>query len=250
MATIMQDQPLYLQVENEIRQRIATGEYAVNSQIPSEEELCDAFGVSRITVRRSVQDLVELGLLRKCRGRGTFVAVPKNVVEPARGDGGFSTFVVDTNRSLPRRILGKQILPADERMASRLGMSVGDEVLNVRRLMTEGDAPMAIDSLYVSARRFPNLLRELSGDASFYHILREQYHVSLGDSELVMDVSTARPDEARLLGCIVGSPLFILQKDKRDADGAPLHYSKTIIRGDRVTYHFSVSRDGVIKARS
>lgn len=250
MTAIVQDQPLYLQVENEIRQRIASGEYAVNAQIPSEEELCDAFGVSRITVRRSVQDLVELGLLRKCRGRGTFVAVPKNVVEPTVGDGGFSTFVVDTAHSLPRRILGKQIISADEALAKRLGVNPGDEVLNVRRLMTEADAPMAIDSLFVSVARFPHLMRELTGDSSFYAILRDSYHVELGDSDLVMDVSTARPDEARLLGCIVGAPLFILQKDKRDANGVPVHYSKTIVRGDRVTYHFSVSRDGVVRAKA
>lgn len=245
----MQHLPLYLQVENEIRRRITTGEYPVNTQIPPEEELCEAFGVSRITVRRSVQDLVEVGLLRKCRGRGTFVAMPKNVIDPTTGDGGFSTFVADTAHSLPRRILGKQVVKADERLAASLGIETGGNALNVRRLMLEGDVPMAIDSLFVAAERFPRLGDELVGDASFYGILRDVYHVELGNSDLLMDVSTARPDEARLLGCIVGAPLFILRKHKYDVDGKPVHYSKTVVRGDRVTYHFTVTRDGAVNVR-
>lgn len=250
MFPSVQDQPLYLKVENELRHKIATNEYPVNTKIPSEEELCEAYGVSRITVRRAIQDLVEVGLLRKRRGLGTFVEVPKNVVSPGERSGGFSAYMLDTGHHSPRKILGKQALIATAQLAERLHISEGDPVLNVRRLMLEDDVPVAIDSLYVAEERFPELLDKLVGDASFYSILERDYGVVLGGSDMLLDVSTARSDEAHILGCITGAPLFILRKVKLDAGGDPVHYSKTVIRGDRVTYHFKVGRDGSMSAHS
>lgn len=243
------DQPLYLRIENEIRQKIATGEYPVNTRIPSEEELCEAYDVSRITVRRAIQDLSESGLLKKQRGLGTFVAVPKHLVEPGARSSGFSAYLVDTGHHTPRRILGKQALVATEELAKRLAIEQGDAVLNVRRLMFEDDAPMAIDSVYVARARFPHLLDELTGDVSFYGLLRSRYGVELDGSDLTLDVSTARAEEAHLLGCLTGAPLFIMRKVKYDTAGVPVHYSKTVIRGDRVTYRFQVGHDGAINAR-
>lgn len=250
MAHAAQDKPLYLQVENELRAKIASGEYAVGAQIPSEEELCESYGVSRITVRRSIQDLVEVGLLRKQRGLGTFVAVPKYLIEPAGKPSGFSAFLLDTGHRSPRRILSKQIVTASAELAGRLRIAEGDEVLNVRRLMFEDDAPMAIDSVYVSRARFPRLIDELVGDASFYGILEGSYGVTLGDSDLTLDVSTARTEETHLLGCLAGAPLFIMRKVRYDDGGEPVHYSKTVIRGDRVTYRFLVGRDGSMTAHA
>lgn len=57
---------LYLQLETELKQKMLVGEYAVGERIPTEPELCEEYGVSRITVRRAVQDLVDEGLLKKC----------------------------------------------------------------------------------------------------------------------------------------------------------------------------------------
>ena len=73
--------------------------------------------------------------------------------------------------------------------------------------------------------------------------------LEFGNESLTLDASTARGDEGQLLQCPTGSPLFILRKSMARADGRILHYSKSIIRADRVSYHFDVNRDGRIVNR-
>lgn len=105
---------------------------------------------------------------------------------------------------------------------------------------------MAIDNLFVSSAMFPDLPDFLLDDVSFYRLIDEHYRYEFGDESLTLDASTARGDEGQLLQYPTGSPLFILRKSMACADGRILHYSKSIIRADRVSYHFDVNRDGRI----
>ena len=105
---------LYLQLEVSLKQKIVTGEYAVGERIPTELEMCEEYGVSRITVRRAVQDLVEEGMLKKLRGRGTFVAVPKHVLGMQRAtERGWSAFEGESNPT-HKEVLEKVALSANE----------------------------------------------------------------------------------------------------------------------------------------
>lgn len=117
----------------------------------------------------------------------------------------------------------------------------------VRRLILEGDVPFAIDDLYVSSAKFPGLLERLDDKTPFYDLVQSTYKYSFGSEDVSLDASTTRNDEAKLLKCSVGAPLFILRKTIAQADGSPLHYSKSIIRADRISYHFQVDRDGKIE---
>lgn len=239
---------LYLQLESVLKQRMQGGDYAVGDRIPTEPELCEEFGVSRITVRRAIQDLVDEGLLKKIRGRGTFVAVPKYVVGIGTNyDRGFG----ELNRGgmhTRYEIIGAQTDEASVNVAERLGLEAGTRVTHVRRLVLEGDVPFAIDDLYVSAREFPGLSGRLAAGESFYALLESAYGVHLGAEDLLLDASTARRDEARLLRCAVGVPLFVLRKRVVDVNGFPIHYSKSVVRAERFSYRFSVACDGSSRA--
>lgn len=237
---------LYLQLETELKQAILDGKYGVGERIPTEQELCQSFGMSRITVRRAVQDLVEEGLLSKVQGRGTFVAVPKHVLGSTESLGrGFGGTDPD-DHGTHRLIIEKSAEHADKELAGILGISTGDDIFYIRRLIIEEDYPMAIDNLFVAAAMFPDLPDLLLDDISFYRLIDEHYQYEFGDESLTLDASTARGDEGQLLQCPTGSPLFILRKSMARADGKILHYSKSIIRADRVSYHFDVNRDGRI----
>ena len=238
---------LYMQLEASLKQKMISGEYAVGERIPTELELCEEYGVSRITVRRAVQDLVEDGMLKKLRGRGTFVAVPKHVLGMGRAtDRGWSAFEGEGNPT-HKEILEKEKISANEALAAKLEIPVGSAAYLIRRLIHEEEFPMAIDELFVSAEMFPGLLDLLVGSASFYTLAEQHYGFAFGLEDLTLAVSSARADEARLLKCPPSAPLFILRKIMQCSDGRPMHYSKTVLRGDRVTYHFRVDRDGKVR---
>ncbi len=237
---------LYAQVENSLRQKIISGELEVGDRLPTEQELCEQFGVSRITVRRAVQNLVEEGLIYRLRGRGTFVSAPKRVIRKGSPNYfGYHAFSDVGGRS-PRRVLSRESLVATSRLAKALEIPEGARASMVERLIYEESIPIAIDYVYVSSQLFPNFLEDLGEDMSLYDLLTSTYQRTLGNEELVLNVSTARESEARLLSCFVGSPLYILYKITRDSDGVPLHYSKSVMRGDRASFRFVISPDGRI----
>lgn len=180
------------------------------------------------------------------QGRGTFVAVPKHVLGSSdSSDRGFGR-LEPGDHGIHRVVLEKSTERADKDLAAILGIQQGGEVFFIRRLIIEEDYPMAIDNLFVSSAMFPDLPDFLLDDVSFYRLIDEHYRYEFGDESLTLDASTARGDEGQLLQYPTGSPLFILRKSMACADGRILHYSKSIIRADRVSYHFDVNRDGRI----
>lgn len=235
---------LYLQLGSDIRQKILSGEYPIGSKIPTEQELCDKYDVSRITVRRAIQDLVEDGLLEKVRGKGTFVAVPKHVVGSSPTDQRSFTSLVMGEGPVIRNVVEKRLSKADKHFADMLGCEVGAPLCYVRRVVLDNNYPFAIDELIAPEQLFPGLIGLMQDNVSFYDLVENHYGIAFGSEDLTIGVTTARDDEGQLLRCNIGAPLFILKKLMRCADGTPMHYSKSILRGDRVSYKFTVDRFG------
>ena len=225
----MSNQPdlLYAQIEHEIRQRIISGDLSVGEKIPTELELCEKHSVSRITVRRAIQNLVDEGILYRLRGRGTFVSAPKREIRKGtKSHFGYHAF--SENGPTPCRIIEKCLIEADEKLARKLCIDVREEVQLVKRLMFEDNLPIGIDEVYVPVSVIPDFLDTVHEDVHLYEL-----------------VAIAREDEAKLLSCINGAPLFLLNKTMRSKDGTLVHYSRSLLRGDRASFVFSI-QDGRI----
>ena len=242
----MSNQPdlLYAQIEHEIRQRIISGELSVGEKIPTELELCEKHSVSRITVRRAIQNLVDEGSLYRLRGRGTFVSAPKREIRKGtKSHFGYHAF--SENGPTPCRIIEKCLIEADEKLARKLCIDVREEVQLVKRLMFEDNLPIGIDEVYVPVSVIPDFLDTVHEDVHLYELLENHYAIQVGVEELKIDVAIAREDEAKLLSCINGAPLFLLNKTMRSKDGTLVHYSRSLLRGDRASFVFSI-QDGRI----
>lgn len=245
----MNDQPdlLYAQIENDLRQKIISGELAVGVKIPTEFELCKTHSVSRITVRRAIQNLVDEGILYRLRGRGTFVAAPKREIRKgSKSHFGYHAF--SDNGPSPCRIIEKRAFPADGKLARKLEIGEDTEIQLVRRIMFEDNLPIGIDEVYVPVSIIPDFLDTMREDVHLYELLENHYAVQVGVEELKIDVAIAREDEAKLLSCINGAPLFLLDKTMRAKDGTLVHYSRSLLRGDRASFVFSI-QDGRILER-
>ncbi len=223
--------PLYRQLMQRLRGDIASGIYPVHSRIPSEQELCAAYQVSRVTVRKALAELTREGLLRRMQGKGTFVCAPR-IHQSLKDVNSFHEACRMMGSAPGTRVISAQIIAADADVAASLSLS-GETAVEIVRLRLADDSPVMLET-----NRFPmtyEWLLEEKLDGSLYRLL-ENRGASAAKGIHEISLCYATPAQARLLGVETGTALLQLQQVIYDQNGAPLHTSHQVIRGDRFTF--------------
>ncbi len=228
--------PLYYQLIQEIRDQIGRGRWKPGDLFPSERELCKTYGVSRITVRYALAELVDEGLLQRSRGRGTFVAKPKIRKQLSR----LTSFTEDMRARGKRaaaRVLRLEMLPASLKVAAILQVEPGEMVLLVERLRLANDEPVGIESSHLSFQGCEAILQEdLSG--SLYQLLGERFGLLPARAYEEMEVGVCSPREADILGVHHGQPVMRIRRRTVAQSQQPFEYVESTYRADN--YVFSV----------
>jgi len=202
--------------------------------VPTERVLSAQFDTSRATVRQAVQDLVAEGRLARRQGSGTYVAEPK-LTWPLQL-AGFTEQALENGFTPSTELLAAQRIRADEVVAARLQLRVGDPVFRVERLRLADQRPMAVETSHLPARRFPRLVGHLRRAQSLYAVLKDVYSVVAVSAEESISTAPASPREAELLNTDTGAPMLVLGRHTVDADGEPIEWVTSWYRGDRVTF--------------
>lgn len=136
--------PLYAQVEAELSASIADGTLEPGTQLPPEDALTKRFGVSRTTIRQTVQNLARRGLVEIRRGKGTFVTEPK-ITQDLTELSGFVEDMEALGRLASARVLSQETVPAGKEVAQRLGLAPNARVVRIRRVRLADGAPLSFD---------------------------------------------------------------------------------------------------------
>ncbi|HBI56137.1 MAG TPA: hypothetical protein DDY38_04850 [Firmicutes bacterium] len=170
--------PLYLQLSENIRQKILTGVYRPGDKIPSEREMSTAYGITRVTVRKALMDLLQQGVLESVQGKGTFVRrLPQEVKKVNLGTGSSSRLSVDIRSGgmTPSRIvLSLRKVP----VAGEVCTCFHDDAFCVEltRLMLIDDTPYAIQVAHIPYGLFPDAQRYNFRDCSLYEYMESKGH--------------------------------------------------------------------------
>ena len=222
--------PLYEQVRRKILSEIGAGRLAEGSFLPPELDLCQAYGVSRITLRRAVGDLCAEGVLIRQQGRGTLVAPRK--MQQVISLSGFADVVAGQGHKAGHHIIERDDAPDAPQVAARLGAA---RLVRFVRLLEMDDQPMTLESLFWDADRFAQAIDPVAAGESFFASLRSAYAIEPAGAERVIDVGFARAPEARALGVSTTEPVYRIEKLVTDADGSPLALSRTVTPCQLVT---------------
>jgi GntR family transcriptional regulator len=229
--------PLYRQVEQALRAEIAE-RWQPGEAIPTEAELERRFGVSRITIRRAVHELVQAGLLSRRQGSGTFVARAKVTEEL-----GVLHSWPDEMRiqGLEPRTVDCEMLqivpPAWVVQALRLDADAREHVLRVQRLQYNGDEPLCLMIDHLRVRFVPSLPREDVMARGLYETLEKRHGLTLAWAEDTVTARTATVFETALLGITNGDPVLQVTRTVYLADDEPLDAAIVVSRADRYAYH-------------
>jgi GntR family transcriptional regulator len=207
---------------------------APGTPLPPERELCAQYGVSRTTVRQSLQELELEGYIIRHQGRGTFVA---------RRKVSLALQMVSFTEDMRRRGLrpSSQLLRAEEvepsgEVAGYLGLPPSGKALRLERLRLADEEPMALAVTYLPAQRVKRLAALLHDEASLYAILAQNYGIVPTEAQESFESVLASPENAELLGTQPGSALTLLTRRSWDGDGVPVEFARSYYRGDRYRF--------------
>src|SRR5215475_14413707 len=173
---------LYARVETVLAGEITDGDLKVGDQLPTEDSLVARFGVSRITVRRAIQNLVNRGLVEIRRGKGTFVAAPRITQELTELTG----FVEDMHalgRTPTARVVGKEVVSADAVVADNLGLTKGERVVRIRRVRLADGVPLSFDETYLPLQIGKKVLADNLKLEPIFSLLERKYGIPLVEAE-------------------------------------------------------------------
>jgi len=229
--------PLYYQLMQDLRTRIEHGEWKPGDVIPSERELCDTYGISRMTVRQALAELVNDGLLRREQGRGTFVARPKIRKRLSQ----LTSYTMDMRargKQASARVLRLEMVPARPKVADALQIEVAQPVALIERLRLTDGEPMAIECCHLSFDGCEAILEE-DLSHSLYELLIERCGVIPTRAQEELEAGLCRSSrEAQILGIQCGEPVLLIRRRTLDQDTRLFEYVESVYRGDN--YIFSV----------
>jgi len=228
--------PFYKQLKDKIMDDIESGKVKPGDKLPSERELADQYGISRMTARHTLSILEREGVVERRVGAGTFIT-------NQRIEMNFITF-----NSFTKSMLGKGLNPSTQllavykdeartRLANLLKIPVGEEVIVIKRLRLANQIPVAIEESCIPYRYCSGIEALMMDDVSLYQILEEKYGITLVKAREYMQITFSDETESKLLRIRSESPCFLLEAVALDKDGKEIEFSKSITRSDIVKFY-------------
>lgn len=231
---------MYAQIEDYLKQRILQGEYSVHTAIPSERELTEIFGVSRMTVRQSVTNLVNEGLLYREKGRGTFISSP-NVSHVLNELTSFTEDMILRGMTPSSRLVSFEKGMPEVATAQELELNKGDEVFIAKRIRYADGEPMAIEKTFVPVKLLPELSREILND-SLYLFVEKNKGLKISHASQVIEAALVNEEDAQFLEIEVPSPVVVVKQKSYLANYAPFEIVHSIYRADRYNFKSEIKR--------
>lgn len=232
---------LYTQISRLIADEVSGGALQRGARLPSERELCQRFGVSRVTLRRALGDLVRQGVLESSRGRGWFVTTGV-LGEAPNALQSFTETAAARGLTSTARVLEAASRPATLAEAEGLAIAPGAPLFHLRRVRLLGGLPIAFDHSRVPLELAPALANADFAVDSLYRVLEEDAGLTPARADYQVEAAVADAEAARLLDTRPGDPVLVTEQVTHDRDGRPIELATMTYRGDRYRFRATLRR--------
>lgn len=224
--------PAYLQLHAHLVESIESGAWPSGQALPSERDMASALGLSRMTVRRAIEEAVRDGLVERRRGSGTYVR-SRRLEQTVDRVLGFSDEARLLGFRPGSRLLEVASVGADPEVAAALGCSEATSVRRISRIRTADDAPLALQVAYLRPSMHDLGIDDLERHTSLYAAIEVRFGVTPQRARQTITARLPSRSERRLLDIGRFDPVLALERVTFDADDAPFEYVRSAYRGDR-----------------
>ena len=227
--------PIYAQLEEAIKEKIKNKEYLPGEALPTERELTELFGVSRMTIRQAISNLVHKNVLYRIPGKGAFVS--KEVIEKKLEIESFSEDMRKRGLVPGSKIIQfEKVSPSDE-IKEKLALAKNEEIYFLNRLRLADSEPIAIEYCYLPEKFFPNLIKYNMANCSLYTIMKEDYQIHFNYMKQSLRAATLASREAELLFGKNKGVGLVSERLIYNIEEVPIEYTKTIYHSERYTFN-------------
>jgi GntR family transcriptional regulator len=228
--------PAYYQLKKILLKQIEEGEFPAGSMIPSERDLSQTYGISRMTVRQALSQLVTDGLLHREKGRGTFVSPvkleQKNIMS-------FSNTVRAKGMIPSANVLFFEKEEASDELCDILGLNAGEKVYHLKRLRFADDMPVAVEEDFIPERYCPGL-EHWDLKSSLHRMIRNEYGFNMRYVDHLIEATKPGREEREMLQITAATPILRLVCQYYAEDDRKIIYEKSFYRSDEYKYNLRV----------
>jgi GntR family transcriptional regulator len=222
---ILNYEPKYMQIANEIKKSIDMGLIDKDQRILSENEIRKKYKVSSTTARKSIDTLKQLGLIESIQGKGTYIRDRKSIDRNLEKILSFTRIMERVNRKASGVILEKKLITEYGIYHKRLELDENDNILKLKRLRYGDGIPYMLDCRYINIKKCPNIEdKDLSN--SLYAIY-EEYGIKLLRAVQTLQMAYLSEENAKLLHVKTSDPAFLLIGITYSADNKPIEYEES-----------------------
>ena len=226
-------EPAYAQLANILRRQIANGYFRPGDQLPSEAQLCRTYGISPMTVRRSINLLSDQGVVNTAQGKGTFVK-PLEL-----GTAVFDLYELQAlfeEADTAVKLLEVRVVAADERTARKLCITEGNKIIYIRRLLTKCGEPIFYHRAYLVYDPTRPIVEAEMDVTSLRGLFSNTVNQSLKRGQLTIEATLMNAEEANILQAQLPAAAFYLEHLFYDFEERPLSWGWFIFRSDRLRF--------------
>ncbi len=244
--------PLYLQLKDHLLEKIKNHEWEVGEKLPTETELQDMLGISRITVRHAIELLETEGYVAKKRGKGTFVSPPKFSYHLPKLTS-FSEDIAQKNCIPGSKTLTLEVI-SEPSVAAHMDIAEATPLMHMVRLRTVNNIVMGMHDSYYNLNLLDSnlIIRSISSgelldrldrqSISFYNILEKEYQIKIEYADELLKAISSQPEIAERLGIPTNDPLLFLERTTHTLTGDVIEFSRMYNRADIYTYTIRLTR--------
>lgn len=232
--------PLYYQLYQDLKKKIIQGHWQSEERLPSEYELCRTYGISRLTVRKALEELFREGHITRSRGKGTFVSEKKRE-ENLTTLQGFTHEVLNKGQTTSSVVLENRLIQAPPEVLQPFRISEDTPVILLKRLRYVDQLPMALEKAYINPNTSSRVLKLLSMDwkhDSIYRFFHDDLGIILAYADETIEVTHPTEEDAQLLKIHTQESIILRRRFTYSSLEECVEYVISLYRADK--YKFKV----------